>query len=365
MSKLSVAIVVESLHARGGVERRTTELAKGLLAAGHEVHIYANRWDPTSLKLRRASPQFHRIPMLRLGRAMKPLSFAWFAGKAIPESRHDLVHTQARVYRFDVATLGVGVHRAYLDALGAKESAFDRAVLRIERAMFSPDDKRRVIVNSRKCKGELMHYYHFPEERIDVVYNGVDSDAFTPKPEIREAARREFGIFPNDIAVLFVGPGFRRKGLDTLIQAASKLPGNVKLLVIGRTTHAWQAEPRIIWAGQSDSMDRCYAAADIFALPTRYDPFANSTMEALASGLPVVTTTSNGVSEILQDTENGFIIGSNDPDALAEKLQALIDDPCLRERIGSAGRTTVKPYTWEETTRKTMAVYEAFLAEKA
>lgn len=360
MRKLSVAIVVESFHTRGGVERRTTELAKGLLAAGHEVHIYANRWDPHA-----CSAEFHRIPMLRLGRAMKPLSFAWFAGKAIPESRHDLVHTQARVYRFDVATLGVGVHRAYLDALGAEESAFDRAVLRIERAMFSPGDKRRVIVNSRKCKAELMECYRFPEERIDVVYNGVDSDAFAPKPEVREAARREFGIASDDIAVLFVGPGFQRKGLDTLIAAASKLPENVKLLVAGRASHKWQAQQRIIWAGQSDSMDRCYAAADIFALPTRYDPFANSTMEALASGLPVITTTSNGVSEILQDGENGFIIASNDPDALAERLQALLDDPCLRERMGSAGRVAVKPYTWEQTTRKTMAVYEKFLAEKA
>jgi len=357
MRKLSVAIVVESLHAGGGVERRTSELARGLLDSGHEVHVYANRWDPHA-----CSAQFHRIPMLRLGRAMKPLSFAWFAGRAIPESRHDLVHTQARVYRFDMATLGVGVHRAYLDALGNKESAFDRAVLRIERAMFSPGDKRRVIVNSRKCKAESVEYYRFPEERIHVVYNGVDSDAFAPNPEIRESARREFGISPDDIAILFVGPGFQRKGLDTLIQAAKNLPGSVKVLVVGKGKSI--EDQRLIRVGQTDSMERCYAAADIYALPTRYDPFANSTMEALASGLPVVTTTSNGVSEIMQDGENGLIIRPNDPDALTIRLRALAEDSNLRERLGSAGRVAVQPYTWQETTRQTMAVYEKFLAEK-
>lgn len=365
MRSLSVGIVIESLHTRGGVERRTTELVKGLLSAGHQVHVYANRWDPQVLD----GVEYHRIPIVRLWRAMKPLSFAWFADMAIPRF-HDLIHTQARIYRFDLATLGVGVHRAYLDALGTRESGFDRAVLRIERAMFDRDRKRRVIVNSNECKTELIEYYGFPEERIDIIHNGVDSDAFSPETlkTLRPAARQEFGLSPDDVAVLFVGPGFQRKGLDTLVEAAGNLPANVRLLIVGRgKQEAYDKLPpeRLIWAGKSDSMERCYAAADIFALPTRYDPFANSTMEALASCLPVVTTTSNGVSEILKDGENALIIGPNDPDALTDRLQALVGDAGLRERMGSAGREAVKPYTWQSTAEQTMAVYEIFLRERA
>lgn len=363
MDKLSIAIVVESLHTKGGVERRTTELAKGLLSAGHEVHVYANRWDPAVAE----GLEYHRIPMLKLGRAIKPLSFAWFAGKTIPKSGYDLVHTQARIYQYDLATLGVGVHRAYLDALGIKaRNRFDRAVLRIERAMFDLGAGRRLITNSQKCKGELIDYYRFPEERIHVVHNGVDSDHFRPRPEIREAARGEFDLSPEDVAVLFVGPGFRRKGLDTLIQASKVLPGNVKLLVVGKGKRDdYEDSQRLIWLGQCSSMENCYAAADIFALPTRYDPFANSTMEALSSGVPVVTTTLNGVSEILQDGENGLVIGPNDPDALADRLRELSEKPDLRERIGAAGREAIRPYTWQNATENTMAVYETFLAEKA
>jgi len=401
---LSVAIVVESLHTRGGVERRTSELVKGLLGAGHRVHIYANRWD-ADLAL---DVEFHHVPMVRLTRALKASSFAWFCGRMV--RGYDLVHTQARIDRYDLATLGVGCHRAYMDAMGidpepvsplpspprngegvargsavtpsplrgglgrgetvaGRDKAFHRATLRIEQSMFTPGNYRHIITNSAMCKRELGQYYDVPADGITVVHNGVDHDTFSPsvRAERRKEARIALGLSPDDMAVLYVGTGFDRKGLDTLITSLGMLkPRNARLVIVGRgdverfgrlAAHCGVGD-RLIWAGKSDDVARYYAAADVFALPTRYDPFANSTMEALASGVPTVTTRSNGVSEILRDGSDAFVTDADDPAALADRLCLLIEDSDLRERIGEAGCRASEPFTWERTTQETLAVYE-------
>lgn len=387
MRKMSIAIVVESFHAQSGVDRRTSELVKGLLSAGHEVHIYANRWDTNAAE----GIIFHRIPILKLGRALKSLSFAWFCSALIPKSQHDLIHTQARIFRYDVATLGVGCHWAYIDAMGINpkktpDKWFHRAVLRIEHSMFALKrftEGARIIVNSNKCRYELISYYKVPAGSIDVVHNGVDQEAFSPamRTDLWADARRDLGISPKDIVVLFVGTGFHRKGLNTLIDAigrvqlrSSPMADRLKLLIVGkgskdeynRLAAGMGIGERLIWVGQSDPNDiaRYYAASDIFVLPTRYDPFANSTMEALACGLPVITTTTNGVSEIIRDEISGLIVEPNDAEGLSEKLQALAEDADFRQRIGSNGRKAVKPYTWQMATERTMTVYEDIIARR-
>lgn len=376
IGKLSIGIVVERFHSQGGVERRTFELVNNLVNAGHDVHVYANSW------VRDCSfdVTFHHIPMLKLTRALKPWSFAWFASQLTSRSSHDLIHTQSRVFSYDLATLGVGCHRAYLEAAGidhetAPDRRFHKTVLELERRMLSPDKFDagcRIITNSIKCKEEFVRYHSVPLSNIDVVRNGVDQDEFSPAKcmQIRDEYRMRMGISPDDIVVLFVGPGFRRKGLDTLLTAVSLLSSekHLKVLVIGREKEISMAANlnlanKIIWAGSTGSREiiRCYAVADIFALPTRYDPFANSTMEALASGLPVITTTANGVSEILQDGRNAFIIDSNDHEALAERLRLLCRDECTRKRLAEAGREAIQPYTWQRTALETMNVYTSVL----
>lgn len=379
IGKLSIGIVVERFHSRGGVERRTFELVNNLVAAGHDVHVYANNWirDCTF------DVTFHHIPMLKLTKALKPWSFAWFASRLTSRSGHDLIHTQARVFGYDLATLGVGCHKAYLDAAGidhetAPDRRFHKTVLELEKRMLSPDKFDagcRIITNSIKCREEFASYYSVPLSNIDIIRNGVDQTEFSPvkRAQIRDEYRIQMGISPDDIVVLFVGPGFHRKGLDTLLMAVSLLSSekHLKALVIGREKEISSAidlnlAEKLIWVGSAGSQEiiRYYAVADVYALPTRYDPFANSTMEALASGLPVITTTANGVSEILQDGRNAFIIDSNDHESLAERLRLLCRDEGVRKRLGETGREAIQPYTWQRTAVETMNVYASVLQSR-
>lgn len=365
---------------RGGAEKRTSELVRGLTSAGHEVHVYANRWDWRAAE----GATFHRVPMLKVPRSLKPLSFAWCCFHLIPRGGHDLVHTQARIFRYDVVTLGVGCHKAFLDAIGidperSRDKWFHRAVLHIERKMFMPGNYRRIITNSNKCRLELARHYNVPEADVTVVHNGVDHEAFSPQVRagLRAVARAELGLEPDETAVLLVGTGFEHKGLETLIRAAGVLNARkpsllLRVLVVGggktkeyrKMASDLGVDGRIVWLGRAENIAKYYAAADVFALPTRYDAFSNSTLEALAFGLPVVTTCTNGASEILTDGENALIIPPNDPEALADRLGMLLEEEGLRERLGSAGRKAVEPYTWRRTAEQTMAVYENVLSNR-
>ncbi|HEY3297840.1 MAG TPA: glycosyltransferase family 4 protein, partial [Armatimonadota bacterium] len=167
----------------------------------------------------------------------------------------------------------------------------------------------------------------------------------------------------------YVGTGFKRKGLDTLVKSVGTLENNerVKILVVGsgnreeyeRLAIECGIGGQIVWAGQSSDVAHQYAASDVFVLPTRYDPFANSTMEALAAGVPVITTNKNGVSEILEDGRNGFVFSAGDHLGLGSRLASVLSDPVLAARIGSAGRETVCSMTWQRTAEETVCVYES------
>lgn len=367
-------MVVENLHLHGGVERRTSLLVKELISIGHEVHIYARKCDPEAV----GSAVSHHLPILRFDRSIKALSFAASASLFVRHSKHQLIHTQARVFSYDLATLGMGCHRGYMVAMGIElanspDRRYDEAVLRIERSMFFPGNYGRIIVNSNMVKSQIVSHYGVPEEAIDTVYNGVDSQAFSPqnRSQFRDRLRDQLSIQPDEVVAVYAGAGFRRKGLDTIISAMGKLRcGNrVRLMVVGRGREDEYRKmaadngvaDRILWAGQTTDIAQYYAASDIFVLPTRYDPFANSTMEALASGLPVITTSTNGVSEILNDGESGFVVKPDSPEELSERIDLLAGDGNLRDSMGTNGRSAVLPYTWELNARRTIENYEAVI----
>jgi UDP-glucose:(heptosyl)LPS alpha-1,3-glucosyltransferase len=328
-----------SLH--GGAERYLQTLVECLKESGHEIHIFAHEWTAGE------DVVFHRVPVVPLGSMVSTLTFNLNVKRAIAScAAPDCVISFERTTCQDVYRAGDGCHREWLSLRRSVEPWWKRAsfrinplhltLLSIEKKLFR--DTRLIIANSHMVKKQIMKYYGLNEERIEVVYNGVDLARFSPdnRQRWREQMRGRLSIPEETKVLLFVGSGFERKGLSTLLAALAVLKksrkdlfADMRLVVVGKGDQAKFGalataigiRDVVIFEGPQANIERYYASADAFVLPTLYDPFSNATLEAMASGLPAVTTAQNGASEIIEDGVDGFIMkDAFDYAGLAEKL---------------------------------------------
>jgi UDP-glucose:(heptosyl)LPS alpha-1,3-glucosyltransferase len=214
-------------------------------------------------------------------------------------------------------------------------------------------------------KDEIINLCGYPADKIDIVRNGVPLKKFRFGPELREKSRAELNLKPDQIALLFAGSGWERKGLLFAIEAAALCNDRkMRLLVAGRGNarlyktrrlRFWREEP-VQFLGEVADMLRVYAAADIFILPTIYDPFSNACLEALACGLPVITTRSNGFSEIIEDGVHGSIVDhAGDLLALRDAIR-LWSDPSRRAAARSTNRQLAAQFDISQNINETLAI---------
>jgi len=346
MKKLRIALVRRGYSRSGGAEAYLKRLADGIVRAGHEVHLVAtNEWP---------EDEWPFGSITRLG-AKSVIGFADELEQVRPQVHCDVLFSLERVWNCDLYRAGDGVHRAWLARRRRFEVPLKRFVraasrkhrdlLQLEESLFVRQKARRVIVASQMVANEITELCGYPADNIDLVRNGIPLDKFRVDPELREKSRGELNLKQDQIALLFAGSGWERKGLRFAIQALALCKDRkTRLLVAGRgdarpykTTRLrfWRDEP-VQFLGEVANLVPVYAAADIFILPTIYDPFSNACLEALACGLPVITTRSNGFSEIIQDRVHGSIIEN------AGNLIALRDairfwaDPLRRDAACSA-----------------------------
>jgi UDP-glucose:(heptosyl)LPS alpha-1,3-glucosyltransferase len=223
-----------------------------------------------------------------------------------------------------------------------------------------------VLAISRAGCEEIARLYGVPASRQSVVYNGVDLERFHPKlrDTHRAAARAEAGVSAAAWMLLFVGSGFERKGLDVAIRALVAFDDAAsRLLVIGRGDAAPYrrlaaeagVDDRVVWLGVRPDIERWYAAADVLVLPTRYEPFGNVHLEALASGLPVVTSRRAGGAEVL-DAGCGASVDPRAPREFAAEVARLRARPAAEVR--AAARAAAEPYTFTRQVAGLERVYE-------
>ncbi len=316
--KLRIVFVRRGYSPTGGSEVYLKRLARGLIEAGHDVQLVTtNDWPD-------AEWSFGSIR--RLG-SRSPIGFADELQKVQASLQCDVLFSLERAWSCDVYRAGDGVHHAWLERRRKLElplkrfvrrlSAKHRDLLRLERSLFSDGNTRRLITGSQMVKDEIVNTYRYPPEKIDVVRNGVPLQKFQFDSELQEKSREDLKLKPDQTALLFAGSGWERKGLLFAIEAAALCRDpKMRLLVAGRGNarlyktkrlRFWREEP-VRFLGEVADMLRVYAAADIFILPTIYDPFSNACLEALACGLPVITTRCNGFSEIIENGVHGSII---------------------------------------------------------
>jgi UDP-glucose:(heptosyl)LPS alpha-1,3-glucosyltransferase len=287
----------------------------------------------------------------------------------------DVLFSLDRVWTSDVYRAGDGVHRAWLDRRRKFELPLKRFVrnlgskhqglLRLEQSLFSDTPVRHVISGSQMVKDEIVKFYGYPAENISVVRNGVPLEQFRFNPEIRTSSREQLNLKPDQTALLFAGSGWERKGLLFAMEAAA-LCGDrkMRLLVAGRGNpkvyktrrlRFWREES-VKFLGAISDMVRVYAAADIFILPTIYDPFSNACLEALACGLPVITTRSNGFSEIIENGVHGSIVQSaGDLAGLRDSIR-FWSDPARRAAVKSTNIELAAQFGISKNVRETLDI---------
>ncbi|MFH1033187.1 MAG: glycosyltransferase family 4 protein [Pseudomonadota bacterium] len=320
----------------GGAETTLGLLARGLLERGHQVHVLTSVWQgapPAGLTV-------HALPAPGRG-AGRLRAFANAARRQAGSLGLDTWLSLERVPGAPVFRAGDGCHAAWLKRRAAYEGPFKRwsfafnplhrAFLDLERRTLAAPELRQVIANSRLVAGELAAYYGLGPERVRVVYNAVDEARLAPalEPATRARQRQALGLSQGEPVLLFLGSGFERKGLAFALKALARLPG-ARLLVAGRDrAGAYQRlarrlgiAGRVSFLGQAADVAGLLAAADALLLPTIYDPCANSCLEALHVGLPVVTTLANGAAELVRQGVSGCLVAEPaDDQALARACQ--------------------------------------------
>jgi UDP-glucose:(heptosyl)LPS alpha-1,3-glucosyltransferase len=382
---MKVALVHKRFAPVGGTEGYVFDLARRLAEGGHEVHaICAQAVAPPHPRIR-----VRRVPVLPLGRTLRMLSYARGADRLVREESFDLVHGFGKTFRHDLYRLGGGCHATYLEwahAAGkprgwralARNAPHQRAILAVERATFSPGNYLCLVTNSRFVRDDLVRRYAVDPERVRVLYSGVDLERFHPRARETQgrATRHSLGVSPDDLLLVFVGSGFVRKGLAPLLRAHALLASRglrATLAIVGkdRRSRAYGSlaarlgiEGAVRFLGAIPDPERILVAGDLFVLPTLYDPFANATLEALACGLPAVTTDRNGAAEILEAGRDGAVVPAPpQPEALVEAICGLVHDGGLPRRR-SAARETAERYPREAHHRELLALYDEILSEK-
>ena len=314
--KLRVGFVRRGYSPSGGAEAYLKRLARGIVDSGHEAQLIAtNDWPQSEWPL---GPLKHLT-------ATSAIGFADELENIRQQISCDVLLSLERVWRCDVYRAGDGVHQAWLNRRRRFEMPLQRFVrgvnrkhqdiLKLEESLFAKAGAGRVIANSEMVKKEIIDLYAYSASKIDIVRTGVPLKNFRIDPALREKSRAELKLKPYEIALLFAGSGWERKGLRFAIEAFELCRDRkLRLLVAGRgdarpykPKRFFTTEP-IRFLGEVTDLRPIYAAADIFILPSIYDPFSNACLEALASGLPVITTRDNGFSEIIDDGVHGSIV---------------------------------------------------------
>ena len=374
-NQYDILIVRQKYTPYGGAERFVSRALDSLVKRGLSVAVMSRRWaDDTPYSALVCNPFY-------LGRLWRDASFAKAVCQKLANYK-TIVQSHERIVCCDIYRAGDGVHREWLKQRARSRppllrwleqiSPYHRYVKQAEKRLFESDRLKWVICNSHMVAEELKLWFGLADSKIRVIHSGVDTEAFYPGlNKHREEIKERYNIGSFSQIMLFVGSGFERKGLRSAIIALSKTTGLV-LLVVGKDSSQWRfkrlaqhygVEKRVIFAGPQQDVRHFYGAADAFVLPTLYDPFPNVVLEAMACGLPVMTSSKSGAVDIIEKGRNGYLCDALDVDTLALQMMALQEDDRLKQKLGDAARQTVLNMTLDNMAEQYSALYEEVLSK--
>lgn len=371
---MKVCLVLGDFHKQGGISRYAAELAERFVKE-HETHIITTNYS-------------YKIPNLIVHKKPMMPGRSWFlqrlytiyyntrySNKIKSEFDIDIINQNgSESLSCDVVTMH-SCHKAWvreykswglLQYIRGSINLSDRIVLPIEGRILEKGSKKIISV-SEGVKREILENYNVPEEKITVIPNGVDLEEFSPDPQKRIEIRNQYNIDENDIVLLFTGYEFRRKGLEYVIKALPDIGKNAKLFAVGKSNpkpfqklaNKLGVSDNVIFTGFVQEIKDYYAASDIFVFPSTYEPFGLVITEAMATGIPAITSDLAGAAELITNGYDGLLL--SDPENvndIVEKINMLIEDENLRKQMGKNARKTAENYSWDEIARRTIEVYK-------
>ncbi len=344
---------------KGGAERYVADLCTRLSGEGYDVHVYTEHWDEEIQGI-----HFHPIKAISFPKSLRLLAFAARATQEIERDKYDITLGVGNTLKADILQPHGGVHWAWFwRSLGAYDHPLVWMIKFLGRLVSpkqwvqgyienAPYKKhfRKIIAISEMVKEDIVRWYGIPEDRIEVVYNGVDTERFHPRNRRYRAEIRKRHHIGDEIVILFVSNNFRMKGLDCLIKALAEIKRETcppfKLMVLGRGREApflhlarrTGISEEIVFAGSTLEPEKYYGAADLFVHPAFYDAFSLTVLEALASGLPVIATSTTGASRIVNHKEEGFVLNkTRDLEEMKMAIRYFLDEN-TRQRASLLGR---------------------------
>jgi len=309
-----ITLVRRAYSPSGGAEKYLLRLADGLAQYGWLPQLVTAADWPSDIW---NWGNVQKIP------GKTPLEFANSFKKLSINNDLGVTFSLERVWEADFYRAGDGVHQAWLDRLATHSSPLSnlarkankkhKEILQLERSLYAPPSRTKIIANSQLIAHEISQIYGTPPHSIRVIHNGFDPPNFTASEakKIRTAQRQKLGISEEELVILFVGSGWKRKGAYPAIEAAAHLKEKpIKLIIAGKGKKPKNPPSNVLFLGEVRDVPPLYLASDLFLLPTLYDPFSNATLEAACFGLPVITSRDNGFSEPLGTYGGGSILNS-------------------------------------------------------
>lgn len=376
---MKVALVRAKYSPFGGAERVLNSAVESLVTLGATPTIVTRSWPANaSAGAGAGAAVAHRLVNPRyMTSAGRDRGFARAVCAELEQQHFDLVQSYERLPCCDVFHAVEGVHAEWLfqrrriqsavQRFGVAINPHHRYMLGVERRMFESPRLRAVICVSQMVKREISARFNVPDDRLSVIYGGIDCEYFHPglRQLHRQPTRAQLGMPVDAPVALFVGSGFARKGVAAYLDTLARIDG-LYGIVVGHDKHIHRyrrraaqlgLEKRVRFTGGIKDVRPFYGASDIFLMPTVYEPFGLTFGEAMACGLPVVASNKAGAADWITEGVSGFVV---DP-AHVSALVSAVNQALARPEMGIAGRAAVMPYTPARITADYAAFYRGLL----